>query len=155
MQSTSNQYYAENTITGQMKITLLPATAQGENKIGWFNCDRERAPRENALLLEANCVCSSNMPATVKTKIFRSENEWWENTNPSIFCYENRRGHWLSPNRLSLNILKVLHLKGIKAFSLQYAPRTFGKAAKKTERSFSPSLHPPLLKQVIKSGKNL
>lgn len=75
MQSTSSQYYAENTITGQMKITLLPATAQGENKIGRFNYDQERVPRENALLLEANCVCSSNMPATAKTEIFRSENE--------------------------------------------------------------------------------
>lgn len=132
-----------------MKITLLPATAQGENKIGWFNYDQERVPRENALLLEANCVCSSNMPATAKTKIFRSEKEPRGNTDPNIFCNEKQRGHWCS-----LNIFKVLHLKGIKALSLQYGPQTFGKTAK-AERSFSPSLHPSLLKQVIKPGKNL
>lgn len=29
-QSAPDQYYAENTITGQMKITLPPTTAQGK-----------------------------------------------------------------------------------------------------------------------------
>lgn len=130
-----------------MKITLFPTAAQGETKIECFKYDQESIPSENVLLSEASFVCSCNMPATVKTKIFRSEKRCWGETLTQVFfCPGNQRGR-------TLTFFKFCIWKESRHKPSNMAPGHWENS--KEERSFSPSLHPSLLKQAIKPRKNL